>query len=102
MCKMTPGLRECDGFDGASNFVPWKLRLQMLMEEANLWEHVLKVVLVHVNPTQVTAHYKKKAKAKIIILDLMKDHFIPRIAEKMTGKDMFEALVCLFQSSCVS
>jgi hypothetical protein len=42
MCKVTLGLRECDRLDGASNFVPWKLKLQILMEEVDLWEHVEK------------------------------------------------------------
>jgi hypothetical protein len=36
MCKMTLSLRECDKLDGASNFIPWKLRLQKLMEEAKI------------------------------------------------------------------
>jgi hypothetical protein len=74
----------------------------MLMEEVDLWEHVEKVVPELVDPMKLVAHHKKEAKAKRIILDLVKDHFIPHIAEKMTGKDMFEALVGLFQSSCVS
>jgi hypothetical protein len=32
MCKGT-SLRECEKLDGASNFVPWKLRLQLLMDD---------------------------------------------------------------------
>jgi hypothetical protein len=99
---MTLSLRECDRLDGASNFVPWKLRLQILMEEADLWEHVEKVILEPTNPTQLATHQKKEAKAKRIILDSVKDHFISHIAEKKTGKDMFGALVELFQNSCVS
>lgn len=41
-------------------------------------------------------------KAKRIILDSLKDHLIPHIAKKKTAKDMFEVLVGLFESSCVS
>jgi hypothetical protein len=47
-------------------------------------------------------HVKKEAKEKRIILDLVKDHFIPHIVDKTISKDMFEALVGLYQSSCVS
>jgi hypothetical protein len=36
--------------DGASNFVPWKLRLQILMEEVDLWEHVEKEIPKPIDP----------------------------------------------------
>jgi hypothetical protein len=80
MCKVTLSLRECDRLDGASNFVPWKLRLQLLMEEVDLWEHVVKEIPEPIDPTQLVAHQKKEAKVKRIILDSMKDHFISHIA----------------------
>lgn len=31
------GLRECDRLEGPSNFTPWKCKLQILMEEFDLW-----------------------------------------------------------------
>jgi hypothetical protein len=99
MCKMSLGLKKYDKLEGASNFVPWNLRLQMLMEEANIWEHAVKVVPKPVDPTQLATHYKEEAKAKRIILDTMKDHLISHIAKKMTGKDMFGDSVKLFQTS---
>jgi hypothetical protein len=102
MCKVTLGLRECDKLDGASNFVPWKLRLQILMEEVDLWEHVEKEIPEPTDPTQLATHRKKEAKVKRIILDSMKDHFIPHISDKKSGKSMFDALVKLFQNSCAS
>jgi hypothetical protein len=33
-----------------------------------------------------------------VILDVVKDHLIPHVAEKTKPKDMFDALVGLFQS----
>jgi hypothetical protein len=42
------------------------------------------------------------AKAKRIILDSVKDHFISYNKNKKIGKDMFGALVELFQNSYVS
>jgi hypothetical protein len=48
------------------------------------------------------ANHNKEAKAKRIILNLVKDHIIPHIVEKTTGKDMFDTLVGLFQSTRVS
>lgn len=54
------------------------------------------------DPKLLAAHVKKEAKAKRIILDLVKDHLIPHIAQKMTSEDMFEALVSLYQRFCFS
>jgi hypothetical protein len=47
-----------ESLDGASNIV--------------LWEHVVKEIPKTIDPTQLDAHWKKKAKVKIIILDSMK------------------------------
>jgi hypothetical protein len=33
----TLDLRECDRLESASNFTLWKYRLQMLLEEVELW-----------------------------------------------------------------
>jgi hypothetical protein len=42
---MNLDLTERDRLEETSNFVPWKLRLQKLVEETNLWENVVKVFL---------------------------------------------------------
>jgi hypothetical protein len=47
----TLDLRECDRLNGASNFIPWMFKLQMLLEEAELWEHVEKEIVA---PTYLT------------------------------------------------
>lgn len=45
---------------------------------------------------------KKMTKEKLAILDLVKDHLIPRIFGKTTGKEMFVALVILYQSENIN
>jgi hypothetical protein len=40
-------------------------------------------------------HKKKEVKAKWVILDVMKDHFISHLSKKKTMKEMFDALVNL-------
>jgi hypothetical protein len=50
--------------EGAFNFVPRKLRLQMLMEEADLLEHLVKVVLELVDLAWLVAHHDKALKQK--------------------------------------
>jgi hypothetical protein len=41
-------------------------------------------------------------KAKQVILDAMKDHLIPHISEKKIMKEMFDALVSLYQSENIN
>jgi hypothetical protein len=92
----TLSLRECDRLEGASNFTPWKYKLQMLLEEVELWEHVEKEIIAPTNLKQLAKHNKKEAKEKRIILDSMKDHLITHIVEKKTGKEMYDALIALY------
>jgi hypothetical protein len=42
------------------------------------------------------------AKMKGVILDFMKDHLLPHIYGKTTDKDMFDALVTLYQSENIN
>jgi hypothetical protein len=39
------GLRECERLDSASSFTTWMYKLQMLLEEVQLWEHVEKEII---------------------------------------------------------
>jgi hypothetical protein len=44
----------------------------------------------------LAAHKKREVKAKLMILDAIKDHLIPHIFEKKMTKEMFNALVSLY------
>ena len=39
--KMATGLRLEDRLDAAGNFVPWKARLVLILEENELWDEVV-------------------------------------------------------------
>jgi hypothetical protein len=43
-------------------------------------------------------HEKKDIRAKSMIMNGMKDHLIPHLVEKQSAREMFKALVDLFQS----
>ena len=75
--------------DGVGNFVPWKAKIVLILEENELWDEV--VHNTYVNPIQVPASTdaqalatfnKKDIKARRIILDAVKDHVIPHIFGK--------------------
>jgi hypothetical protein len=97
-----------DRLDGASNFLPWKARILVILKEQDLWEVVTNPPPAPVQtsggtPTVVHATWDKKdIKAQRVILEAIKDHLIPHVAEKTISKEMFDALVSLFQSDNMS
>jgi hypothetical protein len=95
-------LRFEDRLDGASNFLSWKVRVTLLLEENDLWDIVKDVVPSPTDPQQLAAHKKKEVKAKRMIMDAIKDHLIPHISEKKMTKEMFDALVSLYQSENIN
>jgi hypothetical protein len=50
-----------------------------------------------IDPIALDLHEVKEAKAQGIILDGVKDHLIPHLAEKKTSKEMWDALKNLFE-----
>ena len=87
--EMATSLRLEDMLNGAGNFVPWKARIVLILEENELWNEV--VHRTQANPIQVPASTdaqalatfnKKDIKARWIILDAVKDHVIPHISSK--------------------
>ena len=90
-----------DRLDGAGNFIPWKARIMLILEENELWDEVVHnttavpiaippttnaAVPIAIPPTTdaaaLTAFNKKDIKARRIILDVVKDHVIPHISSK--------------------
>jgi hypothetical protein len=74
----------------------------LLLEEYDLKEYVETVITYPNDPEELTAHWKREVKAKRVLLDSVKDHLIPHISEKKTTKEMYEALVGLYQSGNAS
>jgi hypothetical protein len=97
MCKVTLSLKEYDKLDGPSNFVPRKLEVQILMDEANLWKHV-EDILEPANPAPLVAHQKKEARVNKTILDSEKDRFLSHISDKTTSKKMFDSWLSYFKT----
>jgi 2-phosphoglycerate kinase len=50
------------------------------------------------NPIALDLHEVKEAKAQRLILDGVKDHLIPHLAEKKTTKEMWDALKNLYEA----
>jgi hypothetical protein len=63
-----------------------------------VWFYVNTVVPVPIhNPIALDLHEVKEARAHRILLDGVKDHLIPHLAEKKTTKEMWDALTKLYR-----
>jgi hypothetical protein len=70
-----------DRLEGSRNFRSWKHRLQMILNENDLLEHVTVGVPEPDEAEQKTKHKKNEKKEKRIVSNLVKDHLIPHISE---------------------
>jgi hypothetical protein len=96
---MATSMKYEDRLEGASNYLQWKVIITDVLKENKLWFYVSTVVLVPVhNPISLDLHEVKEASAQRIFLDGVKDHLIPHLVEKKTTKEMWDALIKLYQS----
>ena len=100
---MATGLRIKDRLDGAINFSPWKVRIVLVLQDSELWDIVNSTttdpMTVPTNAIAKVVFEKKDIKAKIIILDVIKNHVIPHVSGKDYAHQMWTALTNLYQSS---
>jgi hypothetical protein len=99
---MATSMRVEDSLEGSRNFRSWKHRLQMILDENDLLEHVTVGVPEPDKEEQKTKHKKNEKKAKIILSNSVKDHLIPHISELQTARQMYEALSRLYESKDIS
>jgi hypothetical protein len=86
-----------DRLEGETNFRAWKARIFLLLEENDLKEYVEGVIPSPIDPRELATH-KKEVKAKRVLLESVKDNLIPYIYEKKSTREMYDALVGLYQS----
>jgi hypothetical protein len=96
--KMTSSIMFEDRLEGVSNYLQWKVRLSSALKENKLWSFVNIVVAVPTNITTLDVHEMNEAKTQRIILDGVKDHLIPHLAEKKTANGMWVALKDLYEA----
>jgi hypothetical protein len=95
---MVSCIRFEDRLDGISNYLQWKVWMSVVLKENKIWTYVSSVVVAPAtDPISLDLHEIKEAKAQRI-LDGVSDHLIPRLAEKKTTKEMWDALKNLFEA----
>lgn len=94
-------LRDQDRLDGMSNFAIWKARILVVLEAYGIREHVESVLATPTDATLLAKHNEAVAHAKRFIMDKVKDHVVPHIAEKKTTNEMWKALTTLYQGKSI-
>jgi hypothetical protein len=94
---MVSSLRVEDRLDGATNFKSWKTRILFILDENEIQNYIKQNVSEPESVEEKARHKKNEAKAKRILIDSVKYHLIPHIVELKTAKEMFDALVGLFE-----
>ena len=69
-----------DRLEGSSNFIPWKYRVIILLEENDLLQFVNAKVLELEAEKDKPRWRKNDAKARRILVDSVKDHLVPQIS----------------------
>ena len=88
--------------EGASNFIPSKSRVLLLLEENDLLQCVNEKVPEPEAEEDKLRWRKNDAKARTILVDSFRDHLVPHISEKTTARKMFKTLKKLFEHSSIN
>jgi hypothetical protein len=99
---MVSSLKVEDRLDGAINFRSWKTRILFILDENEIQYYIKQNVSEPKIVEEKSRHKKNEAKAKRILIYSIKYHLIPHIVELKTSKEMFDALVGLFESKNTS
>ena len=85
------GMKVEDNRDGATNFIFLKSIL-LILEENDLLKLVNEKV-PEPNVEEDKSHWRKSdARARRILVDLVRDHLVPQISQKKTTRKMFKTI----------
>ena len=91
-----------ENLDGVDNFPAWKYRISLVLEENELDSYISEEVPVPKGDEAKALHKNKLVMAKRIIDDSIKDHLIPQVSSLKTPKEMFDALIKLFEEKHIN
>jgi len=70
----------------------------LVLMKNNIWEFSNSIVVPPTDPKDLAVHKLKDMKSRRSILDKVENHLIPHLPRKNSTRDMWEALMSLFQS----
>ena len=95
------GLRDHDRLEGLSNFSVWKARILIVLEAYGLRDHAEQTLATPTDADLLWKHKEAAGHAKRLIMDSIKDHIVPHIAEKRTTNEMWKSLTSLYEGKSV-
>lgn len=95
---MVTTLRIEDRLDGSTNFKSWNTRILFILEHNEIEDNVKIVIHEPTDNEGKSKHKKNEAKAKRILVNSVKYHLIPHIAQLNTSKETYDALIGLFEN----
>ena len=93
------GLCDQDRLDGLSNFSVWKARILIILEAYNLRDHAEQTLATPTDPDLLQKHKEVVGHAKRLIMDGIKDHIVPHLADKRTINEMWKDLISLYEGN---
>jgi hypothetical protein len=95
------GLRLEYALEGSSNYISWKDRMEVVLEDNGLKEFIDKDVPKPdaAEAANLDAWQKKVAKVRRILFEGVRDHIVSSLHEKATSYAMWKALMDLFQNN---
>ena len=95
------GLRDQDRLEGLSNFSVWKARILIVLEAYSLRYHAKQTLATPTDADLLRKHREAAGHAKRLIMDNIKDHIVPHVAEKKKTNEMWKALTSLYEGKSV-
>ena len=96
------GMKVEDCLDGATNFISWKSRVLLILEENDLLKFVNEKVPEPEAEDDKSQWRKNDARARRLLVDSVKDHLVPQISQNKTTRKMFKTLRRLFEHSSIN
>ena len=82
MSKMLVGLQYEDRLEGLSNYSPWKKMIKLVLMVNMIWDFAKKEIKKLTDPKELELYEEMGTKAKLIILDDVKDPLIYHLSGK--------------------
>jgi hypothetical protein len=95
------GLRLEYALEGSSNYIAWKDRMEVVLEDNGLTGYINVYVpkLDTIDTANLDSWQKKVAKVRRILLEGVRDHIVSNLHGKTTPYAMWKFLIDLFQNS---
>jgi hypothetical protein len=94
---MSASSKLIDKLEDVENFHSWKYKIGLILEENDLAKFIKENVPEPEENATKEKYNKDMIKAKIIIVDSIKDHLIPQVSFNNTPKYMFDTLTKMYE-----